>query len=83
MRKGKKVWKVVWIEYYWGRKILVSKLPQNISNGNIECAGKSKICILSDDNPFGAWCFYFTVLILTCVYNSLSWVGTMQCMTIP
>ena len=58
MRKGKKVWKVVWIEYYLGRKILVSRLPQNTSNGNIECAGKSKKFILSDDNPFGVFMMF-------------------------
>ena len=48
MKNGKIVWKVDWIEHYLQpaelalSKILVSRLPQNTSNVNIESTEKSK-----------------------------------------
>ena len=48
MKNGKIVWKVDWIEHYLQPaelalpKILVSRLPQNTSNVNIESTVKSK-----------------------------------------
>ena len=48
MKNGKIAWKVDWIEHYLQPaelalpKILVSRLPQNTSNVNIESTGKSK-----------------------------------------
>ena len=49
------------------RKILVLRLPQNSSNVNNECAGKSKQLYSLCDQVYGALIYlYFIILILIC-----------------
>ena len=48
-------------------KILVPRLPQNISNVNIECAGKSKnLYYLCDQLPAALIYLNLIILILIC-----------------
>ena len=48
-------------------KILVAKLHQNLSNVNIECAGKSKQLYSLCDQHIGALIYlHFIILILIC-----------------
>ena len=48
-------------------KILVTRLPQNLSNVNNECAGKSKQLYSSCDQLLGALIYlHFIILILIC-----------------
>ena len=53
-------------------KILVPRLPQNTSDGNIECAGKSKqlySCFFTCDQLLGALIYLnFIILILICFH---------------
>ena len=56
--------KVVWAELEFPQ-ILLPRLPQNTSNLNIECTGKSKQLYPLCDKPLGVLIYlYFVVLIL-------------------